>query len=626
LLERLDPGQPGGREQVAREVLDLSFQLTDPLRRETVVREIAAVCGLDRNLLRRRGSVVSPPAVSAAAGSTRGPVKALVRCQFVAVAGLVDDPGRWPVVRRLAAEGCLAHAGAAALLELAEGLGQDGTRAPDATEWLEAAGQRSPELATALERTLIPPDRIDHKQSEFLRLVRGSEVRDQIADRAVLEARLDRGLERPVERLALAMARKREGDLEGTEPASFEAFALLREARRTHISDPTDPATQRQAFELALDAYQADTSYVTALWWAVGFASWRRTELPETVLDSLIQALDERAGRLPEGYRHVYLSDRAASVENDLEEAYEHIRRATEIDPGFGVAANNRMFLALETNRPRDVLETANALPFIESDEVRSWWPWWWRICDAHHRLGEHEEELRVAQEARRQFSGNVHVAVLEARALAALGQVDELQRFLNSQQAIAPDLWALGWGYLAHEAGKELQAHGFHDPAREMLRGAAEWFGARANEGDNPLEYQWRRAEALYDAGQRQPARAVFDSIAGERPDNLQIAGNQETGALHAYRALLGIHLEGADPSEAVAWLTANPAESRPGYHTWQQARIAAAMGNGEDAVTLLQHAYRKGFSVFGPSHSDRDLLSLEGLPAYDEFVRPKG
>jgi tetratricopeptide (TPR) repeat protein len=58
------------------------------------------------------------------------------------------------------------------------------------------------------------------------------------SDRAVLEARLDRGVERPVERLALAMARKREGDLEGTE-------ALLEP-----LLDSTSPAIAGRAANL----------------------------------------------------------------------------------------------------------------------------------------------------------------------------------------------------------------------------------------------------------------------------------------------------------------------------------------------------------------------------------------
>ena len=98
-LSRLDAGQPGGREAVAREVLAATGRLGDPLRREGVLGEIARVCGVDRNILRRSSSAgMAAPTFEAppdAVGRGRGgrPVQARVRTQFVAVAGLAEDVG-----------------------------------------------------------------------------------------------------------------------------------------------------------------------------------------------------------------------------------------------------------------------------------------------------------------------------------------------------------------------------------------------------------------------------------------------------------------------------------------------------------------------------------------------------
>jgi DNA primase len=170
-LERLDVGQPGGREQVAREMLELTRTIEDPLRRETIVGDIARACGLDRNLLRRgsqaaHGPSGDPGALSVAerpgtlAGASRrpvnAPVKALVRSQFVAVAGLAQDGGRLQTLAELERDGALDHPGARQLLALGRALLEE-EGCLDAGLWLEAARERAPAEHAALERALLPP-------------------------------------------------------------------------------------------------------------------------------------------------------------------------------------------------------------------------------------------------------------------------------------------------------------------------------------------------------------------------------------------------------------------------------------------------------------------------------------
>jgi hypothetical protein len=158
VLEVADHGQPGAREQAAAEVRGLTRHLVDPVRRETVVREIAQACGLDPNLVRRAGGgvdVVAPPDARRRAGAPR--VNALVRCQVVAVAGLAGAPARRGTVGALHAEGAIDHPLACALYALAVELAPAEADAPDAASWLEAAAGRDPELHRALERALMPP-------------------------------------------------------------------------------------------------------------------------------------------------------------------------------------------------------------------------------------------------------------------------------------------------------------------------------------------------------------------------------------------------------------------------------------------------------------------------------------
>jgi DNA primase len=157
-LQRLDPGQPGGREAVAREVTDLSRAIEDPLRRESIAADIARACGIDRNLLRRAtGSAADARPAAPTHGRAHGPTSALRRSQWVAVAGLAEDAGRLAVLDELLVDGALGEPGVVRLAALARELLAAPDGGFDATAWLEAAREQTPELAAGLERALMPP-------------------------------------------------------------------------------------------------------------------------------------------------------------------------------------------------------------------------------------------------------------------------------------------------------------------------------------------------------------------------------------------------------------------------------------------------------------------------------------
>lgn len=162
-LQRLDPGQPGGRESVAGEVTDLSRSIEDPLRRESIATDIARACGVDRNLMRAAGDVSATPAAFAGDRSrdaTSAPTSALRKSQYVAVAGLAEDPNRLAELDELLVAGAFPDTGAVRLLALARELMTESKGALDATVWLEAAGEQTPELVAGLERVLMPPPNV----------------------------------------------------------------------------------------------------------------------------------------------------------------------------------------------------------------------------------------------------------------------------------------------------------------------------------------------------------------------------------------------------------------------------------------------------------------------------------
>lgn len=157
-LAMADPGEPGRRERVAREIIDLTKTVDDPLRRKALAHEVARACTVDRNTLESLAGASGGPAPRAPAAAPRrgGVVSASVRSQF-AIVGAIADPeiGLGPV-REFLAEGLVRDARALRLCELADPSGQN-AGSVDAAAWIEFVGEHEPSLVPALERTLVPP-------------------------------------------------------------------------------------------------------------------------------------------------------------------------------------------------------------------------------------------------------------------------------------------------------------------------------------------------------------------------------------------------------------------------------------------------------------------------------------
>ncbi len=61
-------------------------------------------------------------------------------------------------------------------------------------------------------------------------------------------------------------------------------------------------------------------------------------------------------------------------------------------------------------------------------------------------------------------------------------------------------------------------------------------------------------------------------------------------------------------------------------GEHTYWRARIAALLGEREEAFALLRAAYAQGYKWWLPMHNEPDLESLRDYSPFRELLRPKG
>jgi tetratricopeptide (TPR) repeat protein len=175
-------------------------------------------------------------------------------------------------------------------------------------------------------------------------------------------------------------------------------------------------------------------------------------------------------------------------------------------------------------------------------------------------------------------------------------------------------------------EAALELRAHGHTEAAQQLFTRSLEAYLVL------PSEEQATRlvglATAYNLAGRWAEAEQVLRSYAAERPANLaewpSISPMLEVhGQLGTLAARQG---KRAEAERISAMLEALERPYVFGEHTYWRARIAALLGERDEALALLRAAYAQGFKWWLPLHSEPDFESLRDHPAFRELLRPKG
>lgn len=268
---------------------------------------------------------------------------------------------------------------------------------------------------------------------------------------------------------------------------------------------------------------------------------------------------------------------------------------------------------AIFCNQPRAAIEALERL-HPGRGWIPSWTPYWRRLTEAHHMLGEHGRELEAARRGRAHHPEAMSALLYEARALAALGEVDAVARCADEACTLRADRFADA-GALLLEVARELRAHG-HE-----AEGVALALRAVATYRDADGQHERRAlARALYESERWADADAIlcglgtFDDPADE-VDALGLGGAAaarvgDTGraraALQALRARTGRFRFGAQ-------------------HAWM-ARIFAVLGEPDVAISALHGAFARGYRHGMALHADVDLALLGTLPAFRELLRPKG
>jgi tetratricopeptide (TPR) repeat protein len=327
--------------------------------------------------------------------------------------------------------------------------------------------------------------------------------------------------------------------------------------------------------------------------------------------ESVVSELERKRDELSpyESYR----VDQLIAVANgDQEGAYYAAHQASSIAPEFGPVMDSAEY-AIALNRPQEAIE---AMQTIDTSRVLiGWTAYWERLTAARHMLGEHDEELNEALKARVLYPDSLPVMLAEARARAALGDTDGLQQLIDATIRLGVR-WNWTAGYVLRVTGEELIAHGYADAGRETPARAINWY-----QNLPPEEKETRSdslALALLSAGRVDEAIVLLEPLQQKYPNRFILLG-----ALGFAKALQG---DRADAERISAQLEGIDVPYTFGNASVWQARIAAALGNGDQAMDFLQRAFSEGARMDDWIHRELAFRSLIDHPSFQDLLQPIG
>jgi serine/threonine protein kinase len=354
-----------------------------------------------------------------------------------------------------------------------------------------------------------------------------------------------------------------------------------------------------------LKAYEIDSTFHSAILGAAQtYLNFGEFSEADTILNRLNKIWDE----LSDIERLDFNGLQAQKKGNWISHLF-NMREAAKLNPDYDLA------VAQSARFSNYLQESINAYKqYVENSSDNEAWLAIRDIRIPYHMLEKHEEELEVIEhwvEIRTRAKGNIRYYQYKAAALSALGRTKEVEELvdrcfnLESRGEFTP-------GSAIRDAALELRAHGYKDVSHRILKKGINWYKPRVT-GENRYDL----AMLLYYDEQWEEAKTIIDSLIAENPDN-----RIYNGRLGCIYTRMGNHDEAKQKSE---WLGNMEYEYRKYRPIIWQARIAALLGDKEQAVEYLRDAYKKGLSYGMSLHRDLDLESLRGYAPFEEFMQPK-
>lgn len=400
-----------------------------------------------------------------------------------------------------------------------------------------------------------------------------------------------------------------EADL--SRPPSYEAYRAYAQGLEVFLTE--DFAAAAESFDRASEL---DPAFLRALLWAAKshlYVGATRSDTAHWVrADSAFRVLNAAGPQLSPYDRHHL--DYVLAWYRGRDAALQAARSRAAAAPGSTDAVREAGYNAIRMGWLREGMQHLRKVD-PGTGVLRGHDSYWLHLTYAHHRAGDHRRELKEARRARERDPHNIHRLRNEAVALAAMGRSDELDDLLDQVVEAASTARLTAGGVLA-EAARELRTHGHAEQADAVVRRALAWHRGRPPGEASTRRARQELADALYLAGQWEEARAIYGALASEWLPSPRVLGRLGTIAARMGERERALEASALLATNARHWL-GNPREE----HTMARARIAATLGDAEQALLLL----RQYGGPWGIDHADMDLESLWGDPRFQDLLRPK-
>jgi len=388
------------------------------------------------------------------------------------------------------------------------------------------------------------------------------------------------------------------------QPPTYEAFLAY-----SHGLESWSKGDYAGAADALLHAYALDTTYVRSLMMAMSAASNAGETRRAASLRDMIRSRREQLSPY-DRYRFDWSE---AQRRGDWTAALAAAREGAKLVP-YGTVHSALVLTLIDLDRPREAL--ANTEDIAANNPMAGRW---FGMPAVHaqvlHALGEHERELSVIRRAYETIAADRRFLMeAEGRALAALGREGELRGIIAEIAATPADVGIHPGEVLLTLAG-EARAHGLPGARDRALEQALAWWGEQPDAYRDSFAGRALEGRLLYVAERWDEAGEAFRELPGDSA-HVDVLG---------YRGVIAAHLGEASAAQSRGDALAAIGPMR-GRATLWRARIAASMGERDEAVELLRRAFAQGLAYGLWIHVDPDLEPLRGYPPYEEIVRPKG
>ena len=398
-----------------------------------------------------------------------------------------------------------------------------------------------------------------------------------------------------------------------SQPPSYEAYRVFAEGL-DHFYHRDGPV----ALPLFLRAYSLDTLWTLPLLYAAS-VNWGMGRL--VMADSLVKQLLARRGDLAPYDRYV-LDGLAARLIGDAPSRFAAARALAEIAPHSSFAVIDLPSSAMGLNLTHEALEILATIDTTRG-AARDLPGFWNLYATALHANGLYEKQLEMGKGIQRRLPQEFRSLFWQARALAALGRLAELDPVLDQGLRLPPNPEWGPHGMRMHVViSDELVAHGHPEKAREILEGALRFYAAAPTDVRSIRKHRFDVALALQRLGRLAESRSILEELLAGPPvmgaNPLVLRGN-----LAVVAAAQG---DLKTVNEIDRWLQDSDRPFLYGANTELRARIQAILGNRDEAVRLLQQAMAQGRPYEGNEHQIFEYQGLRGYAPFEEWLRAKG